>query len=110
MAEVRLGRPWHIPVPADYNGDGVVDPATWSTTTHRWFVRGQDPVEFGAHDDIPMPGQYNGDGRADFAVVHATGGKTGSGKTGSLKTATWQIRGVGSYTAGSAGDVPTPLN
>jgi hypothetical protein len=98
---IQLGDRWNIPVPADYDGDGKVEPATFSTRTYRWFVRDRDPVRFGGPGDIPVPAQYDGDGKADFAVWHPP--------SRVAPTGSWEIKGVGSYPAGTAGDIPTTL-
>jgi hypothetical protein len=98
---IQLGDRWNIPVPADYDGDGKVEPATFSTRTYRWFVRDRDPVWFGGPGDIPVPAQYDGDGKADFAVWHPP--------SRVAPTGSWEIKGVGRYPAGTAGDITTTL-
>lgn len=63
-------------VPADYDGDGLTDPAVWLFTTnpapfqvmlsstHTLVVQPWgDPAT-----DTPVPADYDGDGKADFAV------------------------------------------
>ncbi|XOV78609.1 MAG: reprolysin-like metallopeptidase [Aestuariibacter sp.] len=71
-----------IPVPADYDGDGITDIAFRRPSTYYWFVfnssgidyisgnsDGISRLQFGKHeDDIPVPTDYDGDGKADVAV------------------------------------------
>lgn len=97
-----------IPVPADYDGDRRTDPAWYRSTDATWFIRGMAPIQFGtgANDmppipadghDIPVPADYDGDRIADIATY-------------SPLTATWNIRGQGSYQFGEPGALPTPLD
>ena len=44
---VQFGDPGDKAVPADYNGDGIVDVAVFRPTTGHWFVRNQFAVQFG---------------------------------------------------------------
>jgi hypothetical protein len=88
-----------VPVPADFNGDGGADPASWSPISGRFFVRGMGPTELGVRGDTPVPAQYDGDGKADFAVFHPMGDGRGE----------FQIHGIGVFLFGAVGDVPIPM-
>jgi hypothetical protein len=62
------------PAPADYDGDGRVDPATWRPSTGQWFIRLSTSNyeqywihQWGADGDIPAPADYDGDGRPTSA-------------------------------------------
>ena len=72
----------HIPVPGDYNGDGITDAAVVAPNTARggldWLIDlnndgefAEQTIEFGlvGFGHIPVPGDYNGDGITDAAVV-----------------------------------------
>ena len=74
-----------VPVPADYNGDGVTDlamyyPAPNSTTAATWdILLSAGPalpqplgyqVNFGGQGFVPVPADYNGDGKAEIAAYY----------------------------------------
>jgi len=95
----RLGEGYHVPLPADYDGDGNADPGAWSPATQRWFMWGKEPERFGEPGDVPVPGQYDGDGIADLAVWRPAAAGEG----------TWFIKDRGSFGFGLPGDVPIVL-
>lgn len=99
--------PSDVPVPADYDGDGIADFALFKAgggASYTWLIRpssgaSQILAGFGGVGDIPVPGDYNGDSKAEIAVFRPSNG-------------TWYINGQSaSGTAfGQSGDIPVPAD
>ena len=95
------GQAADIPVPADYDGVGRAEVATYRPSNGLWMISnpngGFRSALFGLPGDIPVPGHYDG-GRAEIAVYRPS-------------TATWYIIGPnGPYSVqfGAPGDIPVP--
>ncbi len=73
-----------IPVPADYDGVGHAEFATYQPSTGIWTIdnptTGPYTVPFGIPGDIPVPGHYDGGSKTEIAVFRPS-------------TATWYIIG-----------------
>jgi hypothetical protein len=96
-----------VPVPADFDGDGVTDPAVFQRSTGEWraalSTRGFKATvlaTLGGATDVPVTADYDGDGRADVAV---------------FRSGTWKILYSGANYAsgvstswGHRSDVPLP--
>ncbi len=70
-----------VPVPADYDNDGLTDLGVWRPDTGEWWILkssnsyDQDnPLVFrwGKLGDVPVQADYDGDGTADFAIFRST--------------------------------------
>jgi Concanavalin A-like lectin/glucanases superfamily/Bacterial Ig domain/Calcineurin-like phosphoesterase len=98
LATVYLGREGDVPVHADYDGDGVLEPAVWRPSSGGWFRQGVPVVHWGQARDVPLPGQWDADPELDYAVWRPSNGG-------------WYVHGASSTTfLGQNGDVPAPAN
>lgn len=74
IQRITLGNSDDIPVPADYDGDGITDIAVRTPETFTWTIIGSSSGDttstvFGKNSaDIPIPADYDGDGKDDIAV------------------------------------------
>jgi hypothetical protein len=91
-----------IPVPADYDGIGRAEFATYRPSTGLWSISnpstGTRVQQFGMPGDIPVPGRYDGGSKDEIAVYRPSIG-------------TWFILGPDGVRVapwGVPGDVPVP--
>jgi hypothetical protein len=84
-ASFDFGLGGDLPVPGDYDGDGIQDLAVFRTGTGDWFTRKiylnncgpmecTEQVHFGLPGDVPAPGDFDGDGATDRAVFRPSEG------------------------------------
>jgi hypothetical protein len=97
-----------FPVPADFDGDGKTDPATWAPLDGTWSVRlmaAPSPIvtqQWGQTGDIPVPADYDGDRKADFAYWRPS--------TGVWATILSSSGATTSVSLGTSTDVPAPAD
>ena len=73
LLEIHLGIAGDIPVPKDYDGDGIADLATYRINSGSWLIRESKNdlpkiLMLGGRKYFPVPADYDGDGKADLAV------------------------------------------
>jgi hypothetical protein len=121
---IPYGRDGDVPIPGDYDGDGIADFAVFRPQSASWFVDtnqngGTDiRVFYGQGSDVPrsrsrrprarrrtpgstVPGDFDGDGITDFAVFRPASGKwfVDTNRNGGTDL---------SVVFGRSGDVPPP--
>jgi len=73
MPVTDWGRAGDVPVPADYDGDGLTDLAIWRPGDGMWWIiktgsNQWSQQQWGTYGDIPVPADYDGDNEIDYAV------------------------------------------
>lgn len=108
--EIHWGSGAHgdIPVPQDYDGDGISDFAVYRNSTGYWYIYlsgdGQTMIaQFGLPGDKPVPADYDGDTIADLAVFRPSEGNW------YYRPSTIPQKLVGTHW-GLDGDIPLPMD
>jgi hypothetical protein len=91
-------------VPADYDGDGKADLATWRSTNATWYIKQSGgtgstvSLQYGASGDELVPNDYDGDAKVDIAIWRPSTGVwyIFQSATSSTRIDTW----------GANGDIP----
>jgi hypothetical protein len=98
-----------IPVPGDYDADGITDIGVWRAPQGTWYILkssdgGLISQQWGDHSsgDVPVPGDYDGDGQTDIAVWRAFEGTWSilQSSDGATLTRAWGTQ--------NAGDIAVP--
>ena len=100
---IPLGVGGDRPVPADYDGDGRLDPAVFRSSNATWYVLRSSinqiqQTQFGLGTDVPVPADYDGDGAANIAVFRPS--------NGTWYTSQSSANNFGAIQFGTNGDLP----
>jgi GNAT superfamily N-acetyltransferase len=79
MDQFNWGWSETTPVPGDYDGDAVTDPAVYHAAGGKWYILDgatgtAQTQDWGWSEAIPVPGDYDGDGTTDLAVYDPAAG------------------------------------
>ena len=81
---VQWGKSGDIPLPADYDCDGVTEIAVWRPSDGNWFISlenrswsagvGRKTIQWGSKGDVPVPADYDRDCKTEVAVWRPSDG------------------------------------
>ena len=81
VQDIQFGTDLDVPIPGDYDGDGLIDCAVFRPSEGAFYVRpshnpsAMELVYFADPGDIPEPGDYDGDGKTDISVFRPSTGQ-----------------------------------
>ena len=107
-----------VPVPGDYDGDGLVSLAVWRPVNGMWYIKGAGTghwgssagnraIQCGMVGDVPVPMDYFGEGRLRIAVWRPSNGVWYI-KGGEAKLSWGQSKQNIALQCGIRGDIPVP--
>ena len=100
VTTAQWGLPGDIPVPQDYDGDGIADLAVWRPADGMWWIRYSgakdarpEGIQWGLPGDRPIAGDFDGDGIFDYAIYRPAFGLFvyRSSSTGSVVVQQWGL-------------------
>lgn len=102
-----LGGSGYVPVIADYDGDGILDPAVYKAATANWQILQSSNLAirsfgYGGGSQIAVPADYDGDKKADVGAWNPANGNWVISYTVSGQQSTIQL--------GANGDTPVPAD
>ncbi|MEJ7558562.1 MAG: metallophosphoesterase [Pedobacter sp.] len=95
--DLKFGETGDIAAPADYNGDGKVEPAFFRPSEGKFYIQDRKEVTLGKPGDVPVCGDYDGDGFAEVAVYRPS-------------NLTWYFNGLDSIRFGNKNGIPVPAD
>jgi hypothetical protein len=97
MTSTQFGNSQDVPVPADFDGDGIADVAVWRNSNQTFYSRNSSngqvvSVQFGS-TGTPVCGDYDGDGKANYALLSGNNWIIMNATLSGTTTTQWQLAG-----------------